>query len=100
MVLNVDRSHRRVVISHDSISGGMPAMTMPFDVRNARELNGLVPGAIVTFTLVVGTDAAHIERLTVVRYESPEQDPTTARRLRIRHGRRSRCRTSRGKSWR
>jgi protein SCO1 len=83
MVLKVDRIRRSVLISHDSVSGGMPAMTMPFEVRNARELTGLVPGAIVTFTLVVGSESGHIERLTVVRYESPEQDPTTARRLRL-----------------
>lgn len=83
MVLKVDRAHRSVVISHDSVPGGMPAMTMPFEVRNVRELTGLVPGAIVTFTLVVGSESAHVERLTVIRYESTEQDPVTARRLRL-----------------
>lgn len=83
MVLKVDPSHRTVVISHDSIPGVMPAMTMPFDVRNARELTGLVPGAIVSFTLVVARESAHIERVQIVRYESVEQDPLTARRLRL-----------------
>jgi protein SCO1/2 len=83
MVLTVDAAHRSVVISHDSIPGVMPAMTMPFDVRDAAELKGLVPGAIVTFTLVVGTQRAHIERVQIVRYESVERDPITARRLRL-----------------
>jgi len=83
MVLKVDSPHRTVVISHDSVEGVMPAMTMPFEVRNVRELAGLVPGAIVTFTLVAGKESAHIERVTVTRYESIEKDPITARRLRL-----------------
>lgn len=83
MVLKVDQSHRSVVISHDSVAGVMPAMTMPFDVRNARELIGLIPGAVVTFTLVLGSESAHVERLTVIRYASVERDPITARRLRL-----------------
>jgi protein SCO1/2 len=83
VVLKVDQSHNTVVISHDSISGVMPAMTMPFEVRNGQELNGLVPGAIVSFTLVVARESAHIERLQVIPYQSVEQDPLTARRLRL-----------------
>jgi protein SCO1/2 len=83
MVLQVDPSHTTVVISHDEVPSVMLAMTMPFEVMNARELNGLVPGAIVTFTLVRGKESAHIERVQVVRYESVEQDPVTARRLRL-----------------
>ena len=83
MVMTVDPAHKSVVISHDSISGVMPAMTMPFEVRNVAELKGLVPGAIVSFTLVVEKTSAHIERVQVVRYESVEQDPITARRLRL-----------------
>lgn len=83
MVLKVDAPHRTVVISHDGVTDGMPAMTMPFEVKNVRELTGLVPGAIVTFTLVTGKESAHIERVTVTRYESIEKDPSTARRLRL-----------------
>ena len=83
MVLSVDAARKTVVVSHDSIPGVMAAMAMPFDVRNARELEGLVPGAIVSFTLVIGKESAHAEGLRVVRYESVEQDPLTARRLRL-----------------
>jgi protein SCO1 len=61
----------------------MPAMAMPFEVRNASELKDLVPGAIVSFTLVIDKSSSHIERLRIVRYESVEQDPLTARRLRL-----------------
>jgi protein SCO1/2 len=83
MVLGVDAARKSVVVSHDSIPGVMEAMAMPFDVRNARELEGLVPGAIVSFTLVITKESSHAEALRVVRYESVEQDPITARRLRL-----------------
>lgn len=83
MVLNVDASQKSVVISHDAVSGVMPAMTMPFEVRDVKELNGLVPGAIVSFTLVLTKDAGYIERVKTIRYQSVEQDPISARRLRL-----------------
>jgi cytochrome oxidase Cu insertion factor (SCO1/SenC/PrrC family) len=51
MVLAVDLTRKSVVVSHDSVPGLMAAMTMPFEVRDARELASLVPGAIVSFTL-------------------------------------------------
>jgi protein SCO1/2 len=83
MVLTVDAARRTVVVSHEDVPGLMTAMTMPFEVRTARELDGVVPGAVVTFTLVLAKDSGHIEGVRVVRYESVEQDPITARRLRL-----------------
>jgi protein SCO1 len=83
MVLTVDAARKTLVVSHDSIPDVMPAMTMPFEVRSQRELMGLVPGAIVSFTLVVSKESAYAEGLRIVRYESVEQDPLTARRLRL-----------------
>jgi len=83
MVLKVDASRNTVFISHDAVPDVMPAMTMPFTVRDAREVNGLMPGAIVSFTLVIEKERSHIEQLRVVRYQSVEQDPLTARRLRL-----------------
>ncbi|HEV8392735.1 MAG TPA: SCO family protein [Vicinamibacterales bacterium] len=83
MVLSVDAARKTVVVSHDSIPNVMPAMTMPFEVRNSRELEGLVPGAIVSFALVVSKESAYAEGLRIIRYESVEQDPLAARRLRL-----------------
>ncbi|HET9832617.1 MAG TPA: SCO family protein [Vicinamibacterales bacterium] len=83
MVLQVDAAHQSVVISHDAVPGVMPAMAMPFEVRTASELKGLVPGAIVSFTLVIRQSSSHIEHMQVVRYESVERDPIAARRLRL-----------------
>ena len=83
MVLKVDPAARTVVVSHERIPGFMDAMAMPFEVRDAAELRGLVPGAVVEFTLLVGEQAAYATRFTVRRYESVEQDPLTARRLSV-----------------
>jgi protein SCO1/2 len=83
MVLQVDAAHNSVVVSHDAVQGVMPAMTMPFEVTHAAELKGLVPGAIVSFALVIRGSSSHIEHVQVVRYESVERDPIAARRLRL-----------------
>ncbi len=83
MVVSVDAAARRFTVSHERIGGFMDAMTMPFEVRQPGELRGVVPGAIVEFTLVVGDDAAYATRVAVRRYESVERDPRTARRLAV-----------------
>jgi protein SCO1/2 len=83
MVLTIDPSRTRFVVSHDAIPGLMSAMTMPFDVRTPEELSEVVPGATVRFTLVVGADATYAQRVQVLAYQSAEQDPLTARRLKL-----------------
>jgi protein SCO1/2 len=81
MVLKVDAARRTFVASIEKIPGFMEAMTMPFDVKDVKELAGLVPGAIVDFTLVVDKGSSYAEGIRIRRYQSVEQDPLTARRL-------------------
>lgn len=81
MVVSVARGTRSFTASIDAIPNFMRAMTMPFEVRNAADLDRLVPGAIVEFVLVVTPSSSHAERIRVVRYESVEQDPFNASRL-------------------
>lgn len=81
MVLRVDPATRTFVVSHEAIDGLMSAMIMPFEVRDARELMPLAPGAIVEFTLVVGAQAGYAADIRVRKYQTAEQDPLTARRL-------------------
>src|SRR5690606_15464406 len=52
LVLSVDRSGPAFVVSHEAVSGVMPAMTMPFDVRDAGVLDGIDVGTMVEFTMV------------------------------------------------
>jgi protein SCO1/2 len=83
MVLRVDPTNRTFVVSHEKIVGLMDSMIMPFDVRDAKELAGVVPGAVVEFTLLVSDTAAYATKITIERYQSVEQDPRTARRLAV-----------------
>ncbi len=53
LVLHVERERQTVTISHREIRGYMPAMTMPFRVKNAVELEGVAPGTRVQFQLEV-----------------------------------------------
>jgi len=57
-----------VVIKHEEIPGYMPAMTMPFEVKEARQLADLKPGDTVSFRLVVTETDGWIEQ--VQRLES------------------------------
>lgn len=81
MVLSVDPGRRMFVASIESIPGYMTAMTMPFEVRDAKELTGLVPGTVIDFTLVVDKASSHAEGIKIRHYQGLEQDPLTARRL-------------------
>jgi protein SCO1/2 len=83
MVVRVDAANRSFVVSHETIVGLMDAMIMPFDVRDSKDLAGVVPGAVVEFTLIVGDTAAYATQITIQRYQSVEQDPRTARRLAV-----------------
>jgi len=83
LVIQVDPSRTSFVVSHDSIPGVMPAMTMPFDVKERAALAGVTAGMTVRFTLVLGRQSAHAEGVQIVRDQSVEQDPSTARRLEL-----------------
>jgi len=83
IVLKVDRTNRSLVVSCDEIPGYMAAMAMPFSVRHAQELEGLATGASIEFTLIVDRTSSRIEDIHVRPYENTEQDPLSARRLKI-----------------
>jgi len=81
MVVSVNRSAGSFTASIEEIPGFMRAMTMPFEVRQVKELDGLAPGAMVEFTLIVDAKTSYAERLRIVRFQNVEQDPLAASRL-------------------
>jgi protein SCO1 len=83
MVLKVDRPRNTFTASIQAIPGFMPAMAMPFEVRRGKDLDGLVPGAAVEFALIVTGHSSYAERIRTVRYQSAEQDPLAASRLKL-----------------
>jgi protein SCO1/2 len=54
-----DRTHADV--KHEEIKGFMAAMTMPYKVEDAKELEGLKPGDLFTSTLVVVSNDAFLK---------------------------------------
>jgi protein SCO1 len=85
MVVKVDNAHNRVVVSCDPIPDYMGAMTMPFTVRDSREITGLIAGKRVEFDLVAESESYYAEHIRIRDYESVEQDPLTARRLKLQN---------------
>jgi len=74
-VLGVKAESREVLIKHEDIQGFMPGMTMPFTVRDAKLLEGLQPGDLVTATLVVGDAEAHLSSVKKTGYAKLEVLP-------------------------
>jgi protein SCO1/2 len=70
-VVAVDKSDRTATISHRDIAGYMPAMTMPFKIKNDADLEMLAPGDEVTGTLVVDDVSSWVEISTISEGGSP-----------------------------
>ena len=83
LILKVDQVHKTVLVSSDAIPGYMEAMTMLYSVRDTKELQGISPGILVDFTLVVEPDTSFVEGIRVHKYQGLEPDPLTARRLKL-----------------
>lgn len=65
MVVTVEPDRRTMVVSHLEIPGYMPAMVMPFHLKNASELGSLQPGTRVDFQLVVGGKSRFARKVRV-----------------------------------
>jgi protein SCO1/2 len=83
VLLKVDRQNQTMSVSCREIPGYMDAMVMPFAVHNPKMLEGLEPGMIVDFSLIVDKDSSYAENIHVRPFESLELDPTEARRYKL-----------------
>jgi protein SCO1/2 len=63
IVVALDPASRTMLVSHRPIARYMGAMMMPFRVEDAREFEGLYPGARIQFDLVVGKDRSIARRV-------------------------------------
>ena len=61
-VLAVTPDHAQATIKHEEIKGFMAAMTMPYKMKDTQQLNGIVPGDLISATLVVETNGAFRHR--------------------------------------
>jgi len=77
IVREMDVSEKTVSIQHDAIPGYMPAMTMPFVVKDVHELVGLAPGDSVAFQIDVTPKDGWIEHLRRIDATTDTNMPTT-----------------------
>src|ERR1044071_6506116 len=63
-VREVKAAQKTVTIAHEKIPGYMDAMTMDFEVKEARELSGLQSNDYVSFRMVVTEKDGWIEGIT------------------------------------
>jgi protein SCO1/2 len=57
------RPNDEVLVKHEDIKGFMPAMTMPYKVRQPALLQSAAPGDLISATLVVGDNDAWLTRI-------------------------------------
>jgi protein SCO1 len=62
-ILSIEAPRKTLTIKHGEIKGLMPAMTMPYTVRDEKLLSGLAPGDLVDATLVVESNDAFLSRI-------------------------------------
>src|SRR5262245_39916866 len=74
----IEAPRKQVILNHDEIKGFMPAMVMPYDVRDVKELDGLQPGDIVDTTLVVVSNGAYLTGFKKVGHEALATPPPEA----------------------
>jgi len=69
-VVAVNKTDRTATIAHEEVPAYMPAMTMPFKIKNAADLEMMKPGDQVTGDLVVDESSSWVEILTIVEGQS------------------------------
>jgi len=77
IVVGVKPAEKTVEIKHEEIPGYMPAMTMPFEVKDSKDLAGLEPGDTVTFRMMVTETEGWIDQIKKVSGNSNNQPPLT-----------------------
>jgi len=66
-VVAIEKTDRTVTIAHEDIPGYMPAMTMPFKIKDNASLEILAPGDQVSATLVIDDVSSWLEDLVITK---------------------------------
>src|SRR4051812_14202906 len=77
-VQSIDTPRKLVVVKHEEIKGFMPAMTMPYEVEDPAALTQLAPGDLISSTLVVFSNGAHLTAIKKVGSAPLETPPADA----------------------
>jgi protein SCO1/2 len=74
-VQSLDAPRKLVVVKHEEIKGFMPAMTMPYEVEDAKVIETLAPGDLINASLVVFSNGAHLTAIKKVGTAPLEKPP-------------------------
>jgi protein SCO1/2 len=77
-IQSIDAARKTVIVKHEEIKGFMPAMTMPYEVQEAKALDGLAPGDLVNAKLVVISNGAYLTEIKKVGTAPLEKPPAEA----------------------
>jgi protein SCO1/2 len=75
-VIAVTPDRREATLKHGEIKGLMPAMTMPYKIKEKAELEAVKPGDLISATLVIVENDAYLTKVTRVG-EAPLEPPPT-----------------------
>jgi len=71
-VVSVDKAQRQITVAHDEVKGYMPAMTMPFTLKDEWAFDVLTPGDEIGAALVIEGSSYRLEEI-VISKKSVEQ---------------------------
>jgi protein SCO1/2 len=77
VIMSLKPGEKEIVIKHEAVTNYMPAMTMPFDVKDPKELAGLSPGDTVSFRMIVTDTEGWIDQIKKVGPPNTDAPPTT-----------------------
>jgi protein SCO1 len=77
-VLSIEAPQKQLTVKHEDIKGLMPAMTMPYSVKDEHLLDGLSAGDLINATLVVVSNDAYLTAVTKVGQAPLEAPPPEA----------------------
>ena len=77
-VLSVEPARKQLTVKHEEIKGFMPAMTMPYEVRDEKLLDGIAAGDLINATLVVVSNGAYLSAIKKVGEAPLEKPPAEA----------------------
>jgi protein SCO1 len=80
-IVSIDRPGLSLVINGDAVPGFMGAMAMPYKVKNASELNSLVPGDSISAVIVMQKNDYWLENIRVTKHSNTLPPPTAGLHL-------------------
>ena len=67
-----------MVVDHEAIPGFMSAMTMPYRVKDAKDLERMSPGDAIQADVVVSDDGVWLENIVIVKGSTPPAAPPSS----------------------